>query len=272
MKVEAREYKLLVEHEPFTDPAKAVEAVWAEIAGTITTLPGVRTKGKLDELETRGNFFLDTPDLTLRRNGLVLRQRGAQDAVEHTLKCRSEDRYFSAGTPVDAAEGLETKTKLEEDVAPPFRCRFSHSATLTAGAKDPAGKTPKTLGEAAALFPVLGTLRIDRLPCPPETALVVVNEIKVDESVWTGGKIVFEQIDAGKAPKAEVALILWTRGKAHRPAVAELSFRIKDGEERYSRELAAAARAVYELLQRLDCARPAGMTKTEYVYRDGSRD
>ena len=28
----------------------------------------------------------------------------------------------------------------------------------------------------------------------------------------------------------------------------------------------------YNLLQRLDCSRPEGMTKTEYIYRDASRD
>ena len=38
------------------------------------------------------------------------------------------------------------------------------------------------------------------------------------------------------------------------------------------RDLAVAARAVYTLLQRLDCARPEAMTKTEFVYRDASRD
>ena len=31
MKVGSREYKLLVNHEPFTDPGEAVKAVWDEI-------------------------------------------------------------------------------------------------------------------------------------------------------------------------------------------------------------------------------------------------
>lgn len=70
MKVESREYKLLVNHEPFADSAEAVKAVWDEIEEAARTLPMVQTKSKLDEKETRHIIFLDTPDHTLRRNGL----------------------------------------------------------------------------------------------------------------------------------------------------------------------------------------------------------
>ena len=119
---------------------------------------------------------------------------------------------------------------------------------------------------------MLGTLRADGRRCAPETPLEVVNSITVDESIWKGGKIVFEWDGGAKSEKATVALILWTRGKVGRPAVAELSFRIKDSEERFSRSLAEAARSVYTLLLRLDCARREGMTKTEYIYRDAVQD
>lgn len=274
MKVESREYKLLVDHEPFADASAAVKAVWDEIEEAAKTLPMIRTKGQFDEMETRRIVFLDTPDHTLRGNGLVLRQRAVDDAVEFTLKCRSEDRYFAAGTDVGAAAGLKGEPKLEEDIAPPFLCRFSHSMTIPVNGdrKTALRNTPKTLREATAIFPVLGTLRVDGRPCADETALEVVNNITVNESVWKGGKFVFAQNEDEKAEKAAVALIVWTRAKADRPAVAELSFRIKDVEERFSRELADRARSVYRLLQRLDCSRPEGMTKTEYIYRDASRD
>ena len=234
----------------------------------------VHTRGKLDERETRRIVFLDTPDHTLRRGGLVLRRRAVGESLEYTLKCRSDDRYFAAGTDVAAGDGPEGETKLEEDIAPPFRCRYSHSTTITlAGVSKVASrKTPKTLLEATALFPGLGTLRSDGRQCDPETALDVVNSITVDESVWKGGKIIFETDGEANSEKATVALILWARGKAGRPAVAELSFRLKDSGEHSSRNLAEAARSAYTLLQRLDCCRPEGMTKTEYVYRDASRD
>lgn len=162
------------------------------------------------------------------------------EAVEYTLKCRSENRYFAAGTDVGTADGLKGKQKLEEVIAPPFHCRFSHSATITGEGKTALRKTPKTLREASALFPMLGTLRADGRPCAPETALEVVNSITVDESVCKGGKIVFKRNDDEKSAKATVALILWSRDKQGRLAVTELSFRIEDSEERFSRDLAEA--------------------------------
>jgi hypothetical protein len=175
---------------------------------------------------------------------------------------------------LSTADKLKGDPKLEEDIAPPFRCRFSHSTTITVAGdrKTTLQKTPKTLGEATAFFPVLSTLRADGRSCDPETTLEAVNSITVYESIWKGGKIIFEPNDEEKSENATVALILWTRGKAGRPAVAELSFRIKDSEEHFSRDLAEAARSVYNLLQRLGCSRSEGMTKTENIYRDASRD
>src|SRR5262249_15695508 len=111
MKVESRESKLLVNHEPCADPSQAVQAVWDEIEEAAKTLPMVGTKdprqidlagsvafrgakgdtsgadpkGKLAEEATRTIIFLDTPDHTLPRNGLGLRQRGVDESVESTL-------------------------------------------------------------------------------------------------------------------------------------------------------------------------------------------
>lgn len=270
MRLESREYKLLVNHELFAEPADAVKALWDEIEEAAKTLPLVRTRGKFDEKETRMILFLDTPSHTLRREGLVLRQRIEEDTVAYTLKCRSEDRYFAAGTDVRTAGDQDAEEKLEEDIAPPFRCRFSHSVTLALTRER---KAPKTLREAADLFPVLGTLRVDDRPCPPDTVLAPVHSITVHECIWKGAKLTFEPTHTSEEPeKATLALILWSRAKGGRPAVAELSFRIKQSEKRFGRGLAASAREFYRLLQRLDSARPLGMTKTEYVYRDASRE
>lgn len=99
-----------------------------------------------------------------------------------------------------------------------------------------------------------------------------MNGIEVDETVWKGGKFAFESGGDGDPVKATLAVILWTRGKARRPAVAELSFRIKAGDARFTRNLAEAARSAYGLLQRLSFSRPNAITKTEYVYRDAPSD
>jgi len=46
--------------------------------------------------------FLDTPDFTIRRNGVIFRRREADGSgeLEYTLKCRSEDRYVADGIDV----------------------------------------------------------------------------------------------------------------------------------------------------------------------------
>jgi inorganic triphosphatase YgiF len=82
MKIESREYKLLVQHESFNQPAEAVASIWNEIEETVRTLPGIRTKGTFDEKDVRSIQFLDTPGHSLRGNGLVLRRRSDDQTVE----------------------------------------------------------------------------------------------------------------------------------------------------------------------------------------------
>lgn len=51
MKVVSREHKLLVQHEAFAEPSRAVEAVWGEIEEAAETLTSIRTKGKRNDPE-----------------------------------------------------------------------------------------------------------------------------------------------------------------------------------------------------------------------------
>jgi hypothetical protein len=272
MKLVSREYKAMLDHRQFGDRQAAVDAFWPEVEDLATTLPSTRTQGKLDRKEKRTIVFLDTPDLTLRRNGLVLRRRQGDEAPQYTLKCRSEDRYFAAGTDLAAAGGLDADEKLEEDIAPPFRCRFSHSNTVTVEEGSGGQEAPATLAEASSIFPVLGTLTHDGRACPPDTALLPVHNIEAFERVYSGAKLAFGGLGPGSDEEASVALILWSSGKEGRPLVAEFSFRLKDKEERFTRGLAASARSFFEAVQRLDWCRPDAVTKTEYIYRDTGGD
>jgi hypothetical protein len=271
MKLASREYKAMLDHRQFGDRQAAVDAFWLEVEDLARTIPSTRTRDTLDKKERRTIVFLDTPDLTLRRNGLVLRRRRGDDAPLYTLKCRSEDRYFAAGTDLAAAGGLDADEKLEEDIAPPFRCRFSHSNTVTVEEGAGGRAAPTTLGEASAIFPILGTLTHDGRACPPDTALTPVHNIEAFERVYTGAKLAFG-LGPGSDEEASVALILWSAGKEGRPLVAEFSFRLKDEEERFTRGLAASARAFFEAVQHLDWCRPDAVTKTEYIYRDTGGD
>jgi hypothetical protein len=260
-KVTSREYKVMLEHGGFADGKSSVESFWDEISDLAKSL-GVDAKGDFRPAEKRSIVFLDTPDFTLRRNGVVLRRREAKDGgeVQYTLKCRSEDRYITNGTDLSAGDGLEDDSKFEEDIAAPFRSRFSQSNTVTFS-EDKEPGVPDSLKEAGALFPVLRELERDGAKCPGSTPLKPVNNVKAYERVFKGPELRFEEEDAS------VAVILWSNGSKGRPLVAEYSFRYKDKKEDYSPAVAKSARHFFEAIQRLDWVRPDGMTKTQYVYR-----
>ena len=196
MRVTSREYKVIVDSSLFADLDAALSDVVDDIGDLARSL----------DLECAGNFdatdpkertilFLDTPDFTLRQNGLLLRQRVKRNsgATEYTLKCRTEDRYVAAGRDLRPGPQLEHDSKFEEDIGVPFISRFSHSMTVSLDEHEKlAGKKyPDTLAAAAKLFPGLLTIRRDRLPCPPETALAPVHDLKVLERVFTGPTVHF---------------------------------------------------------------------------------
>ena len=160
MKLVSREYKVMLDHEPFVDRRAALRALRDELDALAGAIGRIAMKGDFDEEVERTIVFLDTPETALRRGGFVLRRRMAGEKAEYTLKCRSEDRYFAAGADLRTVKGFKADEKLEEDIAPPFRCRFSHSNTVRPPKKSGLrrGEPPGTLGEAAAFFPVLGAM------------------------------------------------------------------------------------------------------------------
>jgi hypothetical protein len=263
MLITSREYKLTLQHREFTAGTTAVEGFWQELKGLTETLE-IATDGSLDTLEERSIQFLDTPDSSVRSNGLLLRRRIDKDKKEfqYTLKCRSPDRYLAAGTDVRGAQGFDFKEKFEEDITSPFSSRFSHSATVTVPAQGSADNKFKTVGDAAKMFPGLGDMRRDGMRCPLETALLPVNNLEVRERVFSGGDLLLD------TEKAEAALIFWSIGQQKRLVVAEFSFRYKNKQEDYGRGSARAAMQLFQAVQRVDWFEPAGATKTEFLYGD----
>ena len=276
MKLGSREYKVMLDHEPFVDRPAALGALREDIKVVAAAVGGMSTTGGFDEERRRTVVFLDTPEHDLRRGGFVLRSRMAGEKAEYTLKCRSEDRYFAAGADLRTVKGFKPDEKLEEDIAPPFHCRYSHSNTVRPPKKGGLrrGEPPRTLGEAAAFFPVLGAVHDER-GIPMEAPLGVVNGITAFERVYTGTSLGFDGSgpdgDDGEGA-ASVALILWTDGEAGRPLVAEFSFRLEDKKERFPRRLSRSARSFFEGVQGLEQARRDGTTKTSFLYRDHEGD
>lgn len=253
LKVRSREYKLMLDPTAFADDA-AVAGFWAELRARADA--PVRLAGKLDKARARAITFLDTAERALQADGLCLRRRVEEDQVQYTLKCRSEDRYFAQDIDL-GARAREASAKLEEDIAAPFTCRFSHSNTIEVRAKKDV--VPADLEAAARLFPVLAELRFAGKKMGAASLAPVGPTMA--ERVLTGGRLVLPEDTA-----ASVALILWTTAAEGPPMLAELSFRIEDNEGAFSRSVSTAARAAFAWLQGLPMVRRDGPTKTAAMY------
>jgi hypothetical protein len=219
-----------------------------------------KATGDFDKVDRRTLQFLDTPDCTFQNNGLILRHRrmkSADDNGEMTLKCRNEDRYLSAGIKVNAAKKYKPLEKFEEDIAAPFRSRFSRSVTILS----PSAKLPKTVAEAAKRYPILGTLGRDGGQCDGLTPVQTVNNFVPYEQVHKGMKLVL--------PNAicTVALILWSNTPKSRIICAEFSFRYGNKDEKYSTDTARAAYNLFTAIQKIDWCQVDGTTKTQFAYQ-----
>jgi hypothetical protein len=241
--------------------------------GDLARTVGVAVTERFDvkDPNERTILFLDTPDYTLRENGLLLRQRVKRNnrKTEYTLKCRTEDRYIAAGKDLSPGPKLKHSSKLEEDVGVPFVSRFSHSTTVELDNDDELADEnfPATLSAAGGLFPAVLAVNHDGIQCAPETALTPVNGLKVFERVFTGPVLRFPKgRDDRSFTTGTVALILWSKGKKGRILTAEFSFRCEDDNEAFAPELASAARRFFEGLQHQDWTRPEALTKTQYMY------
>jgi hypothetical protein len=272
MHVKYREYKVMVDSSFCADLKAALCNIRDETEDLARSL-GLGFTGKFDaeDPKERTILFLDTPDFTVRQNGLLLRQRVKRTGgtTEYTLKCRTPDRYIAEGMDLSPGARLKSESKFEEDVGVPFVSRFSHSTTVSLDAQeDLAGdKYPARLSTAARLFPGLLALQRDRRPSAPETALTPVRGLDVFERVFTGSKLHFpHERRRSTAMSADIALILWSKGRKGRILTAEFSFRYAAEGEAFPADVASGAKRFFEGLQHLDWTRPEAITKTQYMY------
>jgi hypothetical protein len=272
MHVKSREYKVMVDSSLCVDLEAALSIIRDETEDLARSL-GLGFAGKFDteDPKERTILFLDTPDFTVRHNGLLLRQRVKRKSgtTDYTLKCRTADRYIAEGRDLSPGPRLEAESKLEEDIGVPFISRFSHSTTVSLDAdQELAGDNyPTRLSTATRLFPGLLALQRDGLPCAPEIALMPVRGLNVFEQVFNGPKVHFPNGRGRSSPTpADVGLILWSKGKKGRVLTAELSFRYEAEKEAFPADVASGAKRFFEGLQYLDWTRPEAITKTQYMY------
>jgi hypothetical protein len=267
LKVTSREYKLTFRPKCFKKRREAVALVWRDAAKMAKSL-GLKGRGEFKTLAERSIAFLDTKQESLRENGLILRQRTESNGdAQYTLKLRDPDRYIANAIDVLQAEGLSGKEKFEEDIASPFLSRFSHSNTVTFKLKSNCG-APSNLAEAVEIFPALRRLRCRGVRCRLPSKLHAVNDLVVQEQVFSGPDFVL----GGKVKSgvAEVGLIIWST-KAHgQPAIVEFSFRYRARNEKFQPAVAIAAKAVFDALQHSDWAESESSTKTAFIFDGGT--
>ncbi|MDI7865326.1 hypothetical protein MRS76_25875 [Rhizobiaceae bacterium n13] len=249
-KLDGREYKLLLSPDRFREASIEAVAVafWDEqMRPLIDQRLGLRDgrepryEARFDELIARTVRFWDTPECTLTRASLALRervqtygQRSSGARPEITLKLRMADLFVVAATDLRGS-GDRARTSFEEDIAPleiddpqpakrsvivpnqrSIRSRFSRSTT------QPADWNPsrRTLLGVHVLFPTIFELvETSGMQCAPDTALVCGPTIR--ELVVKGARV---KLGAGIVGK--FALTLWYFGaERSTPNIAEISFK-----------------------------------------------
>jgi hypothetical protein len=273
--ITSREYKLLLSTTRFRSRdsvadewLELVKRVIARAGGTMLSQKEVeeekaRAKGKDPEWpenhveawieKERTTWFLDTPDNGFRNRGWILRARRKKKNVDITVKFRSPDRLLSALK--NASSPLGGEGKFEEDIVPAFSSQYSRSNTLE---DQDADAVPRSVGDAAKLFPALGELGI-----LPDTSVETVDGLVVNEVVRRVGGFRF---DGG--PLLEMSHSFWYVGetKDRFPMVAEFSFEFVTTDGDFAARTVEGASKVYRDLQSqagwLDVA---GTTKSALV-------
>ncbi|HEX6746260.1 MAG TPA: hypothetical protein VF092_03015 [Longimicrobium sp.] len=274
--INSREYKLLLSTTRFHNRDDASKEWMGLVARVIERAGGTRLSqqevenekasgkpeppDKLDDADfdekRRSTSFLDTRDNGFRNQGWILRVRQKKkDKLDLTVKFRSPDRLLAASK--DASATQDGDQKFEEDIVPPFTSQYSRSNTLKDQKEE---MLPKTVGEAAALFPALQDLKI-----LGETELVRVDDLVVTEVVRHVGGFRF-----GSGPRLEMSHTFWyvidEDTQKHYPMVAEFSFEFEAKDGDFPLETVRGASEVYRELQAqagwLDVA---GTTKSAIV-------
>jgi len=201
----------------------------------------------------RETSFLDTRDESLRNQGWIVRLRRKGKRTDVTVKFRCPDRLLSALQ--DASSPRGGKGKFEEDVVPPFSSQYSRSTTLE---DQQDGALPKTVAEAVALFPALGTLGIIA-----QTPLETVGGLVVNEIARRVGGFRF-----GGGPILEMSHTFWYVGETddHFPMVAEFSFEFEPkGGDFPPQTVEGASKVYHELQAQAGWLDVAGTTKSSLV-------
>lgn len=248
----SREFKLPLQQAAFgkgsmDDAAGDYAKAFAALVGKTH---GVEIRGRAEYDKEREVRFLDTPgSCALRGGGFILRERVFRQDYRVTLKTRSADEAWVRATRIDAPDAA---VKLEEDVVPPADGKLSRSATLRIVPR----QAPKTLAQAAELFPALKPLAAKDAPLEP------VEGLRVKETVYK----MPEWRVAGT--KFEAGLTVWQDTRDGRLLFVESDFSYDVPQDpAKAREMAEKAQALFAAMQADTAwAGARAQTKTEFTY------
>jgi hypothetical protein len=248
----SREFKLPLQQDAFAKGSidGTATAYAQSFAALVKTAHGVEIRGKAEYDKEREVRFLDTPgSCVLRGGGYILRERIFRQDYRVTLKTRSTDEAWVRATRLDAPDAT---AKLEEDVVPPANGKLSRSATIRIVPR----QAPKTMAQAAELFPALKPLAAKDAPLEP------VEGLKVKETVY---KLPDWKVGG---TKFEAGLAVWHDAKDGRLLFVESDFSYDVPQDpAKARELADKAQALFAAMQADSAwAGARSQTKTEFTY------
>ncbi|MEN8209812.1 MAG: hypothetical protein ABFR50_11245 [Candidatus Fermentibacteria bacterium] len=204
------EYKLMLNPEKFGDYEAGFEDFW-KIILDVAASEGIAVDAAEEETKVkhRDIRFYDTEQNGLRESGYALRQRTKykngemRSEYELTLRYRRPSAAEALTADLNLAEGFVPKDEtieLESDVVYSQGESGEEKTIYSLGNSTVLEQQiPTTLGEAARIFPVLGTLGL-----PPETELKSIVSIPVDERKVSPG-----EFDFGDGLKAEIDITVW---------------------------------------------------------------
>jgi len=191
------EYKLLLNPVMFTDYQKGFEAYWAivnEVAAD-QNIPVIASEHP-QQLKHKEVSFFDTPNLDLRKNGYLLRQKQKykanekQPGYEYGVKFRRTDPAKAMSVDLSLAEGYTPKygeIELESDIVYFSKENGSTHTTYSISNSIKLDEQPEMiLGSFTKIYPVLATLGLD-----DKTELLKVAGIAADEWMVVPGKLDF---------------------------------------------------------------------------------
>ncbi|PKK90888.1 MAG: hypothetical protein CVV64_08390 [Candidatus Wallbacteria bacterium HGW-Wallbacteria-1] len=262
---EAREYKILLLPENFSDPVKGMTEYWKIAASTAKSLGlKVRETDKPEAEPKRFVTYLDTPSHELKKCGFIFRRRCSKPAESKTcelvLKARSSNAYQAASANVLTTPMHDGTVSFEEDISmhkspsgsfEPVRL-YSRSGSLRLKT-EPWNKVK----DLSAIFPGLRDLKI-----PSTTEIRSVRNIDICEHRMKPGKIYFGKF------KAKVTLTVWQIVGENKPWIAEFSFtmNLSDKDIHNSKVGQKALDLCRAIMKKTQSWLADGMTKTSMVY------